>query len=77
MDYLYEAKKILSGCLFVPIEKIDDDATINAAHEIDSLNFALIVVEIEDFIQAEVDPMDLLEMRTVRDLAGILERGAR
>lgn len=77
MDYLYEAKKILSGSLFVPIEKIDDDADINAAHEIDSINFALIVVEIEDFLNAEVDPMQLLEMRTVRDLANILENGAR
>ncbi|WP_300728296.1 acyl carrier protein [Pseudomonas sp.] len=77
MDYMFEAKKILSGSLFVPIEKIDDDADINAAHEIDSINFALIVVEIEEFLKAEVDPMELLEMRTVRDLANILESGSR
>ncbi|AGH49879.1 MULTISPECIES: acyl carrier protein [Sphingomonadales] len=75
MDYLYEARKILSGCLFVPIEKIGADDAINAAQEVDSLNFALIVVEMENFLKAEVDPVDLLEMRTVRDLARILERG--
>lgn len=75
MNYLEEAKKILSDCLFVPIEKFDDDADINSANEIDSLNFAMITMEIENFIQGEVDPMRLLELRTVRDLAKILEQG--
>jgi acyl carrier protein len=77
MDFLYEAKKILSGSLFIPIEKIADDADINATHEIDSINFALIVVEIEGFLKTEVDPLLLLEMRTVRDLANILQNGGR
>ncbi|KRW59835.1 acyl carrier protein [Pseudomonas sp. TTU2014-080ASC] len=77
MDFLYEAKKILSGSLFIPIEKIADDADINATHEIDSINFALIVVEIEDFLKTEVDPLLLLEMRTVRDLANILQNGGQ
>lgn len=75
MNFLQEAKKILSGALFVPIEKITDDADINSAYEIDSVNFAMLVAEIENFIKAEVDPLQLLEMRTVRDLAGILEQG--
>lgn len=75
MNYLEEAKRILSGCLFIPVDKIADDDDINSANQIDSLNFALIVMEVEEFIQAEVDPLDLLELRTVRDLATILEKG--
>ncbi|MDR2871274.1 MAG: acyl carrier protein [Xanthomonadaceae bacterium] len=74
MDHLYEAKKILSGCLFVPIEKIGDDADINSVHQIDSLNFSMIVMEVENLIRAEVDPLEVLELRTVKDLARILER---
>jgi len=72
---LNEAKSILSGSLFIPVEKIADDAAINSAAEIDSLSFELIVLEIEKRIGREVDPVQLLEMRSVKDLAAIL-RGA-
>lgn len=73
MDYMQEAKEILSGCLFIPIEKISDDMTINTIQEMDSLTFEMIIMEIENRIQQEADPMQLLELRSVRDLAAILE----
>lgn len=73
MDYMQEAKEILSGCLFIPVEKISDDMTINSINEIDSLTFEMIIMEIEKRIQREADPMMLLELRSVRDLATILE----
>lgn len=74
MDYTLKAKEILSGCLFIPIDKIPDDATINDIKPLDSLAFELIVLEIESFLQKEVDPMDLLELSSVKDLAAILEK---
>lgn len=74
MDYMQEAKEILSGCLFTPIEKISDDMTISSINEIDSLTFEMIIMETEKRIQHEVDPMLLLELRSVRDLAAILEK---
>ena len=54
-------------------KKISDDMTINSINEIDSLTFEMIIMEIEKRIQREADPMLLLELRSVRDLAAILE----
>lgn len=74
MDYTLKAKEILSSCLFIPVDKIPDNATINDVKPLDSLAFELIVLEIEAFLQKEVDPMDLLELSSVQDLADILEK---
>lgn len=72
MNSMEQAKKILSGCLFIPVESINDDADINSLGELDSLTFEMIVMEIEKVIQCEVDPIKLLEMQSVRDLASML-----
>ncbi len=73
MDAMNQAKQILSGCLFIPQEKIDDEASIATLGELDSLGFEMIVLEIEKTLGHEVDPMSLLEMRSVKDLARLLE----
>ena len=73
MDAMNQAKQILSGCLFIPQEKIDDEASIATLGELDSLGFEMIVLEIEKALGHEVDPMSLLEMRSVKDLARLLE----
>jgi acyl carrier protein len=74
---LERAKDILSGCLFVPKERIADDATISAIGEIDSLAFELLVLEIERAIGSEVDPIKMLELRSVADLAAMLTDAGR
>jgi acyl carrier protein len=71
---MQEAKEILSGCLFVPIERIGDDVSMQSIKELDSLSFAAITVELEDRVGREIDPVDLIKLRTVRDLAGLIER---
>ena len=68
------AKEILAGCLFVPKETISDDADINSLGELDSLTFEMIVMEIERHIGGEVDPVRLLGLQTVSDLAAMLEK---
>lgn len=73
MNGLEEAREILAGCCFIPPEKIDLDAEIGAIGEMDSLAFEMIVMEIEKRTGRAVDPMQLLEMRSVRDLAAVLE----
>ena len=73
MNAMNQAKQILSGCLFIPQEKIDDEASIATLGELDSLGFEMIVLEIEKTLGHEVDPMSLLEMRSVKDLARLLE----
>lgn len=75
--YIEKAKSILSGCLFIPVESIADDADIGSIGEMDSLSFELIVMEIEKNIGHEVDPVALLEMQSVTDLADLLSKGQR
>lgn len=74
MSTLQEAKDILSGCLFVPTERIGDDDSLQSIKELDSLSFAAIATELEERLGRPVDPVDLIRLRTVRDLAGLLER---
>ncbi len=74
MNTLDDARRILSGCLFIPEEKIDADASINALQSMDSLAFEMIVLEVERYMHREVDPMELMELHSVRDLAGLLEK---
>jgi acyl carrier protein len=58
----------------VPTEKIGDDDKLQTIKELDSLSFASIVVELESRAGREIDPVDLLELRSVRDVAALLER---
>ncbi|WP_165418530.1 acyl carrier protein [Dyella amyloliquefaciens] len=74
MTALLEAKEILSGCLFVPMERIEDDASMQSIKELDSLSFAAIATELEDRLGRPIDPVDLIKLRTVRDLAVLIER---
>ncbi|MDR2310752.1 MAG: phosphopantetheine-binding protein [Brucellaceae bacterium] len=74
IDYLQATREILAGCLFIPADTIPEDADINSLSDIDSLTFELIVLETEKFIGQEVDPIALLDMRTVKDMAELLKQ---
>lgn len=70
---LLRAKTLLSNCLLIPVENIDDYAEVGDLRDVDSLMFEGIVIEIENAIGTEVDVMDLLQLRTVRDVAKLLD----
>jgi len=74
MDYMEEAKDILSGCLFIPKQKIDDNAEIHSIKGLDSLSFETIILEIEKRTGRPVNPVSLLEMHSVGDLARLLKQ---
>lgn len=69
-----QAKTILSGCLFISKDTIADDAEISSLGKLDSLIFEMIATEIEMHIKGDIDPIKLLDLRTVRDLADMLEQ---
>lgn len=73
MDSLVIAKKILAESLFVPVEKISDDASINDVKELDSLSFEALLLEIEEITDREIDPIKIMQIKTVRDLADLVE----
>jgi acyl carrier protein len=74
MNTLLEAKQILSGCLFIPVERIGDDDTIQSIQQMDSLSFAAVLTELEAHVGREIDAEELVGLRTVRDLSGLLEQ---
>ncbi|WP_448950927.1 acyl carrier protein [Labrys neptuniae] len=72
MDALGTAKDILANCLFIPADKIGDDAGLYDLKPVDSVTFETLVLEIEERTGKEVDVEALLSMRTVRDLAALI-----
>ncbi|WP_114240750.1 acyl carrier protein [Dyella sp. C9] len=74
MIALQKAKKILSGSLFIPVEMIGDDASLQSIKELDSISFATIATELEDLLGKSIDPVDLISLHTVRDLAELIDR---
>ncbi|TDS69617.1 acyl carrier protein [Comamonas sp. JUb58] len=69
---LLQAKTLLSNCLLIPLEHIGDDANVGDLRDVDSLMFEGIVIEIENATGNPLDVMDLLQLRTVRDVAKLL-----
>jgi acyl carrier protein len=74
MSELQAVKAILSRALFVPEEMIPDDADISAVKPLDSLAFESLVLEIEQHLGVEFDVVRLIGVKSVRDLAAVLEK---
>ncbi len=78
MDYLQQSKTILSGCLSVPVERIEADSTLEGLKPgLDSVTFASIMMEVERRVKKEVPAAEWLDLETAADLARILERHGR
>lgn len=73
MSHINLAKEILSACLYISKDDIPDDGTLSDLGMLDSLTFQLIVNEIEEKTQREVNPIQLLNVQTVKDLAELLK----
>lgn len=74
MDFLFQSKKILSKCLFVPVESIHHNSTLEELKPgMDSITFVSIMAEVEFFTEKKVPVAEWLELETTSDLAKILE----
>lgn len=74
MDYITKTKEILSNNLNLPVEQITDDAKLTSLEQLDSLTFEKIVLSIEKFLGHKVDAVNLLELRSVKDVAHLLQK---
>lgn len=73
METLLQAKQIISRALSIPVDQIPDDGKISDIGQLDSLSFEKLVIELEKTIGHEVNPVSLLELRSVKDLTNILK----
>lgn len=74
MEPLDIAKEVLAKALFINKDRIGDDAAISEVKPLDSLSFEALILELEERTGKEVDPVDLIGVKTIRDLAGVIEK---
>lgn len=74
MNYITKAKEILSKNLNLSVEQISDEAKLTSLEQLDSLTFEKIVLSMEQFVGHKLDALDLLELRSVKDVAHLLQK---
>lgn len=72
MSEIEAVKQVLSTAFFIPVASIGDDDLISSLKGMDSLSFEGLILELENLAGREPDPVKLLEVRTVADLADLL-----
>lgn len=73
MSEIETVKEILSSAFFIPVSSIRDDDLLGNIKGMDSLSFEGLILEIERTTGREPDPLRLLEIKTVSDLAAMIE----
>ena len=73
MSEIETVKDILSSAFFIPVDSIRDDDLLGNIKGLDSLSFEGLILEIERATGREPDPLRLLEIKTVSDLAAMLK----
>lgn len=73
MNELETIKTIIARAFFIPASSIADDADISEIKGMDSLTFEALMLEIEQASGHEPDPVALMDVRTVADLARLIE----
>lgn len=73
MSELETIKTIIARAFFIPAASIADDADIAEIKGMDSLTFEALMLEIEQATGQEPDPVALMDVRTVADLARLID----
>jgi len=73
LSELETIKTIIARAFFIPADAIADDADIAEIKGMDSLTFEALMLEIEEATGQEPDPVALMDVRTVADLARMIE----
>jgi acyl carrier protein len=70
---LQTIKDIIARAFFIPASTIADDTNISDIKGMDSLSFEALLLEIERVTGEEPDPVALMQVRTVSDLAQLIQ----
>lgn len=71
---LATVQRIISESLLIPADSIQEEDLIVNLKNIDSLSFEMIVVSIENETDKIISPESLFTIKTVGDLASLLEK---
>lgn len=73
MTHFDTIQRLIVESLLIPAESIRPEDEIAQLKNIDSLTFEMILVSIESETGRTIDPMDLMHVKTVGDLAKLLD----
>ena len=65
-------RRLIGESLMIPADSIKADDEIGQLTNIDSMSFEMILVAIENETGKAINPTDLMQVRTVGDLAELL-----
>jgi len=73
MNHIDTVRRLIAESLLIPADSIHADDELAQLKNIDSLTFEMILVAIETETGRTIDPMDLMQIKTVGDLARLLD----
>lgn len=77
MSSLERTLGVVAGVLRVPVEELAPDSPLAEVTTLDSLSLAEIASALDDAFGVRLPSADLGEVRSVRDLADLVERSPR
>lgn len=73
MNHIDTVRRLIAESLLIPADSIHADDELAQLKNIDSLTFEMILVAIETETGKAIEPMDLMQIRTVGELARLLD----
>ena len=73
MNSIDTLRRLIAESLLIPESSIHADDELAQLKNIDSLTFEMILVAIETETGRVIDPMDLMQIKTVADLARLMD----
>lgn len=73
MNPIDTLRRLIAESLLIPESSIHADDELAQLKNIDSLTFEMILVAIETETGRVIDPMDLMQIKTVGDLARLMD----
>ncbi len=71
------ARTLLAEALAVPVDSITEDASIESEAEWTSLSHMGLLLRLEAYLEATLDPESVLEITSLRGITAFLERCGR
>ena len=73
-DHLSDARKLLAEALDVEVDEVAADASMQTLDAWTSLGHMRLMLALEETVGRELDPVVIVEIVTVTDIAAILEQ---
>lgn len=70
---IQQVKEVISECILMPIEEIEDNSLLRENLDMDSLDLVDIIIHLEDLLDIHIDEELLYNMISVKDIYDVVE----